>query len=284
MIQKNRLIGVHVRIKTSMVDVVNAVQQFELPLVQSFLINESGRYLSFFSSTFKKFIKSKNELGFNYFVHAAYWSNLTDVSSREFLSLCKEANMACDLQSQGIVVHVGATRKGLSKIDQAKYVSEAINELFHRVADIPILLENGPHAGRNFGGNVTDFALLSDLIEDKNRVKFCIDTAHAFVYGYNFIYEQDRKQFLKELETIFEKSSIGLLHLNDTDESCGSQIDKHGIVGQAKLGQTVLVDFMHAQPLEDVGIILELPSSCDDEQIALTLKQVRSWDNKNLEV
>jgi len=97
-----------------------------------------------------------------------------------------------NLESQGVVIHVGATKTKLDKQDQAKYVAEGINTLLLKVPDINIFLENSPHAGRNFGGDITDFAFLNSLIEQKERVKFCIDTAHAFVYGYNLISEYDR--------------------------------------------------------------------------------------------
>src|SRR3990167_9539226 len=126
-----------------------------LTIAQSFLINEQGRYVSCSSLAIKDFVHAKKELNFSYFVHAAYWSNLTDVKSKEFTSLCKEAEIALNIESQGIVIHVGATRAKLDKHDQAKYVAEGINKLFDQIPDIEILLENSPHSGRNFGGDIT---------------------------------------------------------------------------------------------------------------------------------
>jgi len=273
-----RAIGLHVRLQNGLLDVVTAVQQQQLQVAQSFLLDERGKYVSCSSSVTKKFITQKRDLGFKYFVHAAYWSSLTNVKSKEFLSLSKETDIALNLESDGIVVHVGATKAGLSKQEQAQYVAEGINELFHRVETIDVLLENGPHAGRNFGGDLTDFALLENLIEQKHRVRYCIDTAHAFVYGYNMSNPYELKNFFTLLQTIFTDQSIALLHLNDTQHGCASQIDKHGIPGQGVLGATVLQECMNFDLLASIPIILELPGTCDDQQAVSVLKIVQSWD------
>lgn len=273
-----RAIGLHVRLQKGLFDVVDFVQQLQLSVVQSFLLDESGKYVSCSSSVMKKFISHKRDIGFDYFVHAAYWSSLTNVKSKEFLSLCKESEIALNLESNGIVVHVGATKAGLSKQEQAQYVAEGINELFHRVAGIDVLLENGPHAGRNFGGDFTDFALLNGMIEQKQRVRYCVDTAHAFVYGYSMDNPYELQKFFKLLTDIFPQDSIALLHLNDTQHGCASQIDKHGIPGQGVLGATVLQECMKFELLKNVPIVLELPGACDEQQTRSVLKVVQGWD------
>ncbi len=273
-----RPVGLHVRLQQDLLDVILAVEKMQLSVVQSFLIDEQGSYVSYRSNAIKKFVKAKNDLNFLYFVHAAYWSSLTNVKSKEFLSLCKETDIALNLESQGIVIHVGATKTKLDKQDQAKYVAEGINTLLHQVPDINIFLENGPHAGRNFGGDITDFAFLNGLVEQKERVKFCIDTAHAFVYGYNLVSEYERQTFFKLLEEVFPVGSIGLLHVNDTDENCSSKIDKHGIAGQGVLGEQVLKEFINFLLCKDVPIILELPASCEQKESLEVLDRVISWD------
>lgn len=272
--------GLHIRLQKELFDLISAVQDMNLSVAQSFLIDEQGSYVSCNSHVIKQFLSAKRDLNFLYFVHAAYWSSLTNVKSKEFASLCKEADIALNLESQGIVVHVGATKTKLSKIDQAKYVAEGINTLLSQVSDINILLENGPHAGRNFGGDITDFAYLDGLLEKKERVKYCIDTAHAFVYGYNLVSEYDRVDFFKLVEQIFKPNSIGLLHVNDTDQSCSSKIDKHGIIGQGLLGDQVLSEFVNFSLFKDVPIILELPSSCEKKESLEILDRVISWSYK----
>jgi apurinic endonuclease APN1 len=273
-----RPVGLHVRLQSKLFDVITVAQDMKLSVAQSFLINEQGSYVSYSSRAIKEFVQAKKDLNFLYFVHAAYWSSLTDVKSKEFLSLCKETEIALNLESKGIVIHVGATKTKLGKLDQAKYVAEGINSLFQQVPDIDILLENSPHAGRNFGGDITDFGYLTGMIEQSHRVKYCIDTAHAFVYGYNLVNEQEQKQFLLLIEETFPKDSIALLHLNDILHDCGSRIDKHGIPGTGQLREKVLKKIMNNTLFSNVPIILELPGTCSLDESLTVVQQVNSWE------
>jgi len=280
MIQEiGRKIGLHVRLKNGLSDVLLAVEKFNIQVVQSFLLDESGRYVFLSEKLINKFIVQKKRIGFLYFVHAAYWSNLTDVHSKEFLSLCKETAIAENLLSDGIVIHIGATRARLSKNEQVAYIVEGINELLYQTNDIPLILENSPHAGRNFGGDFNDLALLLEKIEQKDRVKFCVDTAHAFVYGYNLANHQQLSDFILLLHNVFNNNNITLLHLNDTVHGCESQIDKHGIVGKGVLGAMVLKHCMNSNIFKNIPIILELPGDCSDDQMVLSLKDVQSWED-----
>ncbi|MCX5923728.1 MAG: TIM barrel protein [Candidatus Dependentiae bacterium] len=276
--KNNRLVGLHVRLRNGIFDVVQAVEQMQVPIVQSFLLDESGSYVPLFNKTVREFTAKKEELGFLHYVHAAYWSSLVDVGSKEFRSLCKEAHGASRLNSDGIVVHVGATRERLDKKDQVLYVANAVNELLYQVPNITLILENIPHAGRNFGGDLMDFGLLLEHIEQKNRVKFCIDTAHAFVFGYNLTDESGREDFFKLMQDIFTKDQIALLHINDTTEFCGSHIDKHEIPGDGILGQNNLSWFMNHEFCKNIPILMELPASCSDERSLDVLKRVTSWE------
>jgi deoxyribonuclease IV len=273
-----RPVGLHVRLKNGLLDVVTAVQDLDLPVVQSFFLNEAGSYVQLAPEILHKFIKMKKKLNFSYFVHAAYWSSLVKVNSKEFITLKKEAEVARDLYSEGIVIHIGATRARLDKKDQVGYVAESINELLTKVDTIPLILENSPHAGRNFGGDIDDFALLFEQIEDKNRVKFCLDSTHAFVFGYDLANPEQLQKFFTLIQDAIGKNRIALLHLNDAPEPCGSYIDKHAAPGDGLLGQKVLTQIMHHDLFLDSPIILELPGSSTQKEDAAILQQVRSWD------
>lgn len=276
--QKERLIGLHVRLEQGLLDVLDKVELYQLPVVQSFFLNEKGVYVQLSPEILHQFVTQKRKLNFKYFVHAAYWSSLVKINSKEFISLRKEAEIARDLASQGIVVHIGATRARLDKKDQVKYVAECVNELLSKVDDIPLLLENGPHAGRNFGGDLLDFGLLFEKIEHKDRVQFCLDTAHAFVFGYDLSNPVHLQDFFNLIEDVIGKKQIALLHLNDAPEACGSYIDKHGIPGDGLIGKHTLKQIMDHELCNDVPIILELPGSCSVDQDLEILQRIRSWE------
>lgn len=276
--QSERLLGLHVRLKQDLLEVMNAVQRLNLTAVQSFLINEDGKYVKLSPDIVHEFVNLKKKLACAYFVHAAYWSSLVNVKSKEFITLCEETQFASDLHSDGIVIHVGATRAKLDKKDQVKYVAECVNTLISKVSDIPLILENAPHAGRNFGGDITDFGLLYEHIDHKNRVKFCLDSAHAFVYGYDLKNQMQLDDFLKLIADMIGKNNIALLHLNDAPEPCGSYIDKHAVPGEGLLREHVLKQIMKNDLFIQTPIILELPSSCADEDEHKILNTMKHWD------
>ncbi len=275
-----KMIGLHVRLQDGLLDVISQVRNYNLPVAQSFLLNEQGEIVSLKSQVMHQFVKEKTELNFLYFVHAAYWCNLVKINSKEFISLCKETEIARDLSADGIVIHIGATRQKLSKLDQVKYIAESINELLYQVPEIPLFLENGPHAGRNFGGDLLDFELLFQHIPKSDRIQFCLDTAHAFVFGYNLSNEFDLKKFLSILDTVFKDKTIGLLHLNDTPESSGSYIDKHEVPGKGNIGKDTLQKIMQHCLSKDTPIILELPAMHVPIDIFNILEQIHSWNTQ----
>ncbi|MBP6892050.1 deoxyribonuclease IV [Candidatus Babeliales bacterium] len=275
--QTERLLGLHVRLKQDLFEVINFAQRLKVTAVQSFLINEDGKYVKLSSDVVSEFVHLKKKLACAYFVHAAYWSSLVNVKSKEFITLCEEAQFASNLHSDGIVIHVGATRVKLDKKDQVKYVAECVNTLIAKVSNVPLILENAPHAGRNFGGDITDFGLLYEQIDHKDRVKFCLDTAHAFVYGYDLKNQMKLDDFLKVITEMIGKNNIALLHLNDAPEPCGSYIDKHAVPGEGLLREQVLKQIMKNNLFVDSPIILELPSSSQEEELKI-LQMIQHWD------
>lgn len=274
-----RPIGIHIRVHQDLFDVISTVERLQIDVAQSFLIAESNKYISLHDKVIQEFIKAKQKRNFLYYVHAAYWSGLTDKSSKMFISLQKEAEYAQRLQSDGIVVHCGSTRSSsLLKRDHLAQVIDSINILNRAYPNIRILLENTPHAGKSFGGNLEDFAMIMDRVEKKELVGFCVDTAHAFVYGYDIFQEKGRIDFIKLVDDLLGRENIKLLHLNDSQDRCGSYIDKHEVPGDGLIGRKALALIMNDSVFQEVPIIMEMPGACakQDEEI---IKLVRSWQD-----
>ncbi len=272
-----RPIGIHVRLYKGLQDVLQAVEALQLDVVQSFLITESNEYIAISNSLIHDFVQAKKKYNFMYFVHAAYWSGLHDVRSKMFASLKQETSIAQDLQSDGIVIHVGAGKAGMSQKDKALYVVECINELTALYPNVNLLLENSPHAGRNFGGSLEDFGLLMHHIEKKDQVRFCIDTAHAFVFGYDLAKEKSLQDFLLVTQELIGQQHIALLHFNDAADRCGSYIDKHEVPGRGHIGKPALQNFMNDSLFKDTPLIMEVSNSNHD-QLSHIIQEVKSWD------
>ena len=195
--------------------------------------------------------------------------------SRGFHSLKQEAEVVKKLNQHYLVVHSGSI-KGMSEdpVKRAKLVAEVVDDFINNFPTVQLLIENSPHGGSSYGGDLDDFALLIEYIKNKDKVGFCIDTAHAHAYGYDIVNEFD--SFMEKLDQTVGFSRIKVLHLNDTLEKKGSKIDRHGILGEGLIGSECLKKFVQFKKLEHAAVILELPKVSEDQEKEL-LHIVNQW-------
>ena len=152
----------------------------------------------------------------------------------------------------------------------------ALNHLFKQERDIILVLENSCHGNLAVGSDIIDFKLLLEKIDKPERINFCIDTAHAYSFGYNIADSAEQEKFIQLLDTTIGIDRIKLIHLNDTLEQLGSRIDRHAIIGEGVIGKDALYHFaMHPQ-LCHIPLLLELPELTIEEELVV-LNKVREW-------
>ena len=190
----------------------------------------------------------------------------------------RELELAKKLEFTAIVLHPGSARKTGKKADGVAAIARKLNAILKNETDITILLENTAHAGHSIGGDLNDFKLLRERLDHPEKIKFCIDTAHAYSYGYDLTQEKGQKHFADLIQKCIGFENIALIHLNDTKQECGSRIDRHEIIGEGKLGP-ILPDLVRHEQLKKVSIIMELPV-IDEEKEKEVLEDVRKWDKK----
>lgn len=273
--KKVRPVGVHIRLAKTMQEGISKAVRLGIPLYQCFLMNQLAQYIPLDEDIIENFIKETINHDIEVIFHAAYWSHITRMPSRGFSSLKKEAKSIMRLQKSKLVVHPGSIA-GLSKNgeNRSQMIAEAVDAFCEKFPNIELLLENSPHSGASFGGNLEDFALLLDHVKDKDRIGFCIDTAHAYAYGYDIVNGFD--EFMKELDNTVGFSRVKLLHLNDTLEKRGSKIDKHSMIGEGNIGINGLRRFVQYKSLFHAPIIMELPV-IEEEKEKNIIQVVHKW-------
>ena len=140
-------------------------------------------------------------------------------------------------------------------------------------------MENTAHGNMSVGSDLQDFHQLLQKLDHPEKISFCIDTSHAHAFGYDIADITKHGEFIDLLDELIGLERIVLIHLNDTKEKCGSLIDRHDIVGQGKLGDSVLKHFIAQPRLAHIPVLMELPVLPEQEEIAL-LRKVISWDKK----
>ncbi|MDP3788205.1 MAG: deoxyribonuclease IV [Candidatus Chromulinivorax sp.] len=252
--------GLHLRLQSSLFDAVAKTQRLQHRIFQTVLMLQSKQFLNLTDEDIARFVAHRREHFDQLYVHGAYWSNVTEIGSRGFYSLQREIEIAEQLEFTHIVIHPGSFAKDLTRQQRVDYIAQAVQVLLAGSSKIIILLENSPHKDKSFSPSIEEFGQLFTKFAGNPRVKMCVDTAHAYVAGYDISTPTKVDAFVKNLVRFVGKENIGLLHCNDTKKACGSFLDEHAVIGYGNIGMEALYHFVHHPQLQDIPVIFELPA------------------------
>ena len=272
-----RLIALHLRLTTTVTDLFNKALSHGSKLVQCFFITQgNNEYVSFAPGEIEELIEKRKKYFVHAYIHASYWVNLAGARRNGWRTFMKEIDLACKIGFTHIIIHPGSGTGCRTKDEAIECLAKALNRAVERYPTMTILLENTAHGKMSVGGDLKDFQKLLTLLTEPDRIGFCIDSAHAYCYGYNIATVDGLKSFMDELEATIGMHRVQLIHLNDAHEKCGSRVDKHAVPGQGLIGKEALQNFMNYPGLENIPIILEIPALTDQEEIDV-LNMVKSW-------
>ena len=100
-------------------------------------------------------------------------------------------------------------------------------------------------------------------------VRVCVDTAHAFVAGYDLAISGGPRMVAAELTEALG-NAVALVHLNDAKNELGSHRDGHRKVGEGRIPQDSWSEFFAGLP--GVPVVMETPyetSEADAEELRL---------------
>jgi deoxyribonuclease IV len=270
-------VGIHLRMQSSLQEVITRADYLDLPFFQCFFVpQETGKLVHISEKEIAEFLVIRRECYGKLYCHASYWVNLSSLKSNGFLQLRREIVLAKQLEFTHVVLHPGTAKGAVNKSEGIDALAFALNMLFKYEKNINILLENGCHAKLTIGNDILDFKLLLEKIDRPERINFCIDTAHAYSYGYNIATSQGQEQFINLLQTTIGINRIKLIHLNDTYEQLGSFRDRHAVLGEGLIGIDALKNFVLHSQLKHIPLLMELPEIPKEEELKI-LNTVRGW-------
>jgi deoxyribonuclease-4 len=273
---KNR-VGVHIRMRSSLKELIQRADSLDLPFFQCFFVpQESGKLIQVTPEEVAEFLKFRRKRFKNLFCHVSYWVNLASLGNNGFSQLRREIIFAKRLEFTHFVLHAGTAKGALDRMQGIDALAIALNNLFKYERDIHLLLENSSHGNLAVGSDINDFKLLLEKIDRPERLHFCIDTAHAYSFGYNVANIAEQEKFIALLDVTIGLHRIKLIHLNDTVERLGSRIDRHSIIGQGSIGKESLYHFVMHPKLQHIPLLLELPELSIEDELAV-LNKVREW-------
>jgi deoxyribonuclease-4 len=281
----NAPLGLHLRLEDSLAQVVTTAQAYNLRSFQFFLVPQGARaHLMPTPQEVEAFVRTRREHFGPLFAHSSYWVNPAANNKRIFLisrSLLKrELALAQALEIDFLVLHAGSAKGYRPTSDDPTgkqraliTLAKMLNNLMKYATNVTILLENSAQGKKTIGSDLEDFAVLKNYLNFPEKVGFCLDTAHAFSYGYEIDPADD---FLRIVDRTMGLEAVRLIHFNDTHDTCGSMVDQHAFPGQGNIGKDVLKTLLHHPLLATVPKIIE--GSSTDEQMPLALfREISHW-------
>ena len=209
------------------------------------------------------------------FSHASYLINLasndTAIWERSVNALISEVQRCHDLRLDFTILHPGSAKelgeqKGIKKIITAlKTALHATNN-----STVKILLENTAGQGSCIGYR---FEHLKQILNgvDSARIGVCFDTCHAFAAGYDMRTKGGFESTMEEFDSIVGLKTLHAIHLNDSKEELGSNLDRHEHIGKGKLGLEPFRQIMNRFP--HIPKVIEMPKK--DNMDAVNLEVLR---------
>jgi apurinic endonuclease APN1 len=273
-----RSVGLHLRFDGSYKEVIDQALRLELPFFQCFLVTKStGRVVPPSPEDIRYFVTMRRRYFSDIYIHGSYWINLSGLApAQEHYALWRELRLAKQLECTHMVLHPGSAKGVRDKQEGICTLARALNSILQRERDISFVLENVAHGAPSVGGDLQDFADLLELLDQPDRISFCIDTAHAYAFGYDLAMQAGCDDFISLLGTKLGFNRIGLLHVNDSGEKLGSRLDKHAIPGHGKIGEQALKALVTHQALAKIPFLMELPVVSEQEE-ERALQLVRAW-------
>ncbi len=209
--------------------------------------------------------------------HSAYVTNLAtgdpELRSTTVASIVNEMEICEAYGTPWLVVHCGR-HMGEGEAVGMRRMVEAIDEVLAAyTGPCRLLLENTAGQGSELGRRIDELLSIREGVREKDRVRFCLDTCHAFAAGWmqpghwdRFLTEATRPDFFPLVEVI---------HLNDSRAGFAEKVDRHALLGQGQMGE-LLVLFVREPAFQSRPIIIETPVE-REEQYADEIRLARRW-------
>lgn len=270
-------VGLHLRIQSTILELLQRAHLLEVATFQCFLFNQvDNKYIDISDDERDEFLRLRHQFFDELYIHGSYWINLASQKSEQnHYILKKEIAKARQLEFDYLVLHPGTVTGWETKEAGIDCIARVLNNLLKKERDITIVLENTAFDGMSIGSDLYELRMIREKLEHPEKIKFCLDTAHAYAWGYDLCDMQARVRLAYDLkETVGD--ALALIHLNDTQEPCGSKKDKHALLGQGNIELSALKSFIFENNFQEIPIIAELPLVAESEQEGI-VKKLKEW-------
>lgn len=150
---------------------------------------------------------------------------------------------------------------GQGEKEGIKIIAESLNIAHEKTKGhkVKSMLEATAGQGTAIGYRFEHLREIIDLVDEKERMCVCIDTAHIFAAGYDLKTKEGYNKTFKEFDDIVGIDLLKCFHFNDSKKDLGSRVDRHEHIGQGFIGVEGFTNLMNDKKLEHIPKILETP-------------------------
>jgi deoxyribonuclease IV len=258
------LLGAHVSTSGGIHTAVDRIESFGGDAMQLFTQSpRTWRPTNHDPAHFERFKERRTEADVGAVLcHALYLVNLAspkpDVHEKSVASLLNTIDVACAIDADGVVFHVGS-HVGAGFEAGLELAVPALRQAVERCSETTrLLIENSAGAGGTIGRSIDEVCLLVDALDGHPRVGACLDTCHLWVSGVDVTDRAALDSTLAELDERIGLDRLRALHVNDTKEPLGSNRDRHANLGEGVLTEKLAV-FLGHPLLQGLPAVLETP-------------------------
>ena len=267
------LFGAHVSSAGSILKTFERAEELGAEVFQFFLRSPRAWFWKGVSKELViKFRKKLSKFGNPVMVHAPYLLNLAspreDLRERSVKVFLEELKACDELGVDFYNFHPG-TATGISEKEGMKNILRSLEEIFtlYEPKKTTVLLENTAGERGDLGKNFEELSLIIRSFEGV-KIGICLDTCHAFAYGYEINTDGGFSRFLKEVEKVgLEKTKA--IHANDSKFPLGSRKDRHEHIGEGFIGLKGFENFLRHDYFRDLPYFIETPKAGDMDRVNL---------------
>lgn len=275
------LLGVHVSCEGKIYEVFSRAHSLGCNTMQIFSRSPQRWRRNFLQQDdIEEFIRRQDKLKIKpLFIHIPYLINLASPNHRLYgasiAAYIEDIREADALKADYIVTHMGSHKK-TSEESGIKRLTKALNRILDKTANskVGILLENTAGSGSWLGYKFSHQRKVLEGIKQRSRIGLCLDTAHAYLAGYDIATKAGLEATLTEIDRLVGINLIKLIHLNDTSGRLGGHHDTHEHIGKGNIGLAGMKRIVNHPELKRIPFILETPKK-NEQDDAVNLSVVR---------
>ena len=261
-----QLLGAHTSIAGGVSKAVERADKFGFTAMQIFTKNNNRWFTKPLDEKEIDAFKTKLKNSHIKFVvsHDAYLINLC-ATDKEILKKSRRAFLdeleRCELLSIPHLNFHPGSHLGAGENDGIKLIAESINITHDKTKGYKVssMLETTAGQGTAIGYRFEQLQQIIELVEQKERMTVCIDTAHIFAAGYDIKNSKNFKRVIIEFDEIIGLERLKCFHMNDSKKPLGSRVDRHEHIGKGFIGLQGFSNIMNDRHLKKIPKILETP-------------------------